>query len=62
MTLSEGSAGRQRLAGAVGKASEGVGVMHGDVGQYLAVELDSGELQPMDELRVGEAVDAARRR
>ena len=37
------TAGRQRLAGALGKTSEGVGVVHGHVGQHLAVELDPGE-------------------
>src|SRR5580704_14186171 len=50
------SAGSQRFAGALSDASEGVGVVHGDVGQDLAVELHVRELEAMDELRVGEAV------
>ena len=50
------SAGRQRLAGAVGKASEGVAVADGDVGQDLAVELDAGELETVHELRVRHVV------
>src|SRR5581483_1314786 len=55
------SAGRQRLAGAVGKPSEGLGVTDGDVGQDLAVELDPGGLQSVHELGVGEAVLACGR-
>ncbi len=39
------SAGSQRLTGALGKASEGIGVVHGDVGQDLAVELDVREIE-----------------
>src|SRR5438105_2536043 len=49
---SAGSAGGQRLAGALGKTSEGVGVADGDVRQDLAVELDARGLQAVDELRV----------
>src|ERR1700744_2475846 len=52
LVLSGGSAGRQRLAGAVGKASEGIGVVDGDVGEDLAIELDSGPLQTVQELRI----------
>src|SRR5947208_16693710 len=50
------SAGRQRLTGALGKASEGVGVAYRDVGQDLAIELHARELQAVHELRVGHAV------
>src|ERR1700733_1893232 len=50
------SAGRQRLTGAVGKASEGVAVTHGDVREDLAVELHPGQLEAMHELRVGHVV------
>src|SRR5947209_8467082 len=50
------SAGRQRLTGAVGKASKRLGVAHGDVGQDLAVELHPGRLEAVDELRVRQAV------
>src|ERR1700733_772061 len=55
------SAGRQRLAGAVGKASEGVGVADGDVREDLAVQLDARELEAVDELGVREVVLARRR-
>src|SRR5947209_4008244 len=51
-----GSGGRQRLAGAVGKPSERVGVADGDVGQDLAVQLHAGELEAVHELRIGEVV------
>ena len=44
------SAGGQRLTGALGKASEGVGVADGDVGKDLAVELDAGELETVHQL------------
>src|SRR5882762_9563244 len=57
--VGENSAGRQRLAGALGKASEGVCVADCDVSQDLAVELDPGELQPVYELRVRQPVDAS---
>ena len=51
------SAGRcQRLAGAVSKASERVGVADGDVREDLAVELHARELQAVHELRVGHVV------
>src|SRR5919198_659233 len=49
------SAGR-RLAGALGKASEGLAVADGDVGQHLAVQLEAGLLDPVHEARVGQAV------
>src|SRR4051794_3392138 len=42
------SAGR-RLSGGLGKASEGLGVADGDVGQHLAVQLDAGQLEPVHE-------------
>src|SRR4051812_44506050 len=48
--------GRRRLAGAIGKSAEGLGVADGDVGQHLAVELDAGELQAVDERAVAHAV------
>ena len=57
-----GSAGRQRLAGALGKASEGVGVADCDVREDLAVELDAGELQAVHELRVATFRSGARPR
>src|SRR4051812_49918972 len=48
--------GRRRLAGALGESAEGLGVAHGDVSQHLAVELDAGELQAVDEGAVAHAV------
>ena len=48
--------GSRRLAGDLGKTSEGVGVAHGDVGEHLAVELDAGQLEAVHELRVAHAV------
>src|SRR4051794_10132394 len=46
----------RRLAGGLGKASEGLGVAHGDVGEALAVELDAGQLQAVHERAVAHAV------
>ena len=48
--------GSRGLAGGVGKSAEGLGVAHGDVGQHLAVQLDAGQRQAVDELRVAHAV------
>src|SRR5215212_6705062 len=48
--------GRQRLAGALGKSAEGLGVAHGDVGQHLAVQLDTGQLEAVHERAVGHPV------
>src|SRR4051794_9718240 len=48
--------GGRRLAGGIGKSAEGLGVAHGDVGQHLAVELDPGQLEPVDEAAVVHAV------
>src|SRR4051794_1843970 len=53
--LSLGRSGR-RLAGGIGKSAEGLGVAHGDVGQDLAVEVDAGELQAVDEGAVAHVV------
>src|SRR4051794_5216414 len=58
----EGSAGvrsklgRRGLSGALGKSAEGLWVAHGDVGQHLAVQLDTGQLQAVDERRVRHAL------
>jgi hypothetical protein len=46
-----GGVGRFGLLGQLGKAR---GVVDGDVGQDLAVQLDAGLLQAVDELRVAE--------
>src|ERR687894_2977670 len=48
------------LPGPVGKASEGLRIAHGDVGQHLAVDLDSGLLQAVHELAVRHALLATR--
>src|SRR5690349_23402419 len=48
--------GGRRLAGGIGKSAEGLGVAHGDVGQHLAVELDPGQLEAVDEGAVVHAV------
>src|SRR3954451_17031799 len=50
--------GRRGLAGALDESAEGLGVAHGDVGQDLAVQLDAGQLQTMDERAVGHALGA----
>src|SRR5205807_7775997 len=55
-----GSAGRQRLAGALGKAPEGLCVADRDVREDLAVQLDPGELESVHQLRVGQLVLARR--
>src|SRR5579871_6357260 len=48
--------GSRRLAGDLGETSEGVGVVHGDVGEHLAVELDARAGEAVHELRVAHAV------
>src|SRR3954447_7139119 len=53
--------GSRRLPGAFRKASERLGVAHGDVGEDLAVELDARLAQAVHELAVGEALAARRR-
>src|SRR5204863_7763305 len=50
--------GSRRLAGALGKTSEGLGVVDGEVGEHLAVHLDAGDGEAVHHLRVAEAVDA----
>ncbi len=49
---------RQCLAGLLGKTSKRLGVADGDVGEDLAVELDTGTLEAVNELRVGQPVQA----
>src|SRR5918993_218585 len=46
---------RKRSAGLGDNALEGLALVHRDVGQDLAVEIDSGELQAVHELAVGQA-------
>src|SRR4051812_10099734 len=53
--------GCRRLTGGFGKASERLGIAHGDVGQDLAVQVDLGQLEAVDELAVRKAVEAGRR-
>src|SRR3954447_17326723 len=48
--------GRRGLAGALDESAEGLGVAHGDVGQDLAVQLDAGQCQAVDERAVGHAL------
>src|SRR5919204_1382731 len=50
-----GGSGR-RLSGGIGKSAEGLGVADGDVGQHLAIQLDAGELQAVDERPVAQTV------
>src|SRR6476620_11478971 len=51
-----GCLGRRGLAGALGESAEGLGVAHGDVGQHLAVQLDPGQLEAVDERAVAHAL------
>src|SRR3954466_14747695 len=53
-----GSLSGRGLPGCLGESAERLRVAHGDVGQDLAVELDSGQLEPVHELRVAHAVQA----
>src|SRR5918992_1975994 len=48
--------GGRTLPGSLGKASKGLGVVHGDVGQHLAVELDPRAAQAVHELAIGHAL------
>ena len=52
----------RRRPGRLHELAESLGVGGRDVGQGLAVEVDSRPLQPRDELAVGQVVLAARRR
>src|SRR6185437_2933580 len=47
----------QRCLGLLDEGGEACRVVHGNVGQDFAVELDSGCLEAVDELRVADAVD-----
>src|SRR3954452_6012588 len=46
----------RRLSGGLGKASERLGVAHGDVGEDLAIQLDAGQLEAVHERAVAHAV------
>src|SRR6478736_2373207 len=61
LVASAAGSGGRRLAGGIGKSAEGLGVADGDVGQHLAVELDAGQLEPVDEHAVAHAVLAGGR-
>ena len=52
--------GRQCLAGNLDEAGEGLRVGHGDVGEHLAVNLDTRGLEALDEAVVGDVVGAGR--
>src|SRR3954452_21200602 len=52
-----GSLSGRGLPGCFGESAERLGVAHGDVSQHLAVQLDTGQLQPVHELRVAHAVE-----
>src|SRR5215218_6069398 len=53
--------GCRRLTGGLGKSAERLRITHGDVGQDLAVQVDLGQLEAVDELAVGHAVEAGGR-
>src|SRR3954453_14851292 len=55
-----GSLSGRGLPGCLHESAERLGVAHGDVGQHLAVQLDSGQLEPVHELRVAHAVQLGR--
>src|SRR5918992_5745758 len=50
--------GGRTLPGSLGKPSKGLGIVHGDVGQHLAVELDARAAQAVHELAVRHALAA----
>src|SRR5918999_3065986 len=50
--------GGRTLPGSLGKPSEGVGVVHGDVGEHLAVEIDARAAEAVHELAVRHALAA----
>src|SRR3954467_3956033 len=53
-----GSLSGRGLPGCLGESAERLGVAHGDVGQHLAVQLDTGQLEAVQELAVAHAVQA----
>src|SRR3954469_10203689 len=52
-----GSLSGRGLPGCLGESAERLGVAHGDVSQHLAVQLDTGQLETVHELRVAHAVE-----
>src|SRR3954447_25610947 len=52
-----GSLSRRGLPGCLGESAERLGVAHSDVGQDLPVQLDTGQLHAVHELRVAHAVE-----
>src|SRR3954453_15296246 len=50
------SSGRDGLPGKLGKSAKGLGVAHGDVGEHLAVHLDAGLVEAVDEFGIGHAL------
>src|SRR5690606_23572696 len=54
----ERSAPGQRVPGLGDDRLERVALVHREIGEHLAVELDAGALQPVHELRIGEALGA----
>src|SRR4051794_34128359 len=52
-----GSLSGRGLPGCLGESAEGLGIAHGDVSQNLAVQLHTGQLEPVHELRVAHAVE-----
>src|SRR6478609_4232731 len=57
----ESAGGWERLIGHLHQCGERTGIGDGEVGEDLAIDLDLGELQPVDEAAVAGAVLAARR-
>src|ERR687897_2585943 len=53
--------GGERVPGRLNELRERRGVVHGEVGERLAVQLDAGALKPVDQLRVREPVLARAR-
>ena len=50
---------RQRILGGPDQRTERVGVGHRQIGQHLAVDLDAGQVQPVDQAAVAQAVEAS---
>src|SRR5829696_3336378 len=48
--------GRRGLPGLLGKSAERLGVAHGDVREHLAVDLDPGLAEAVDELGVAHSL------
>src|SRR5688500_12680140 len=54
--MSASASGRRALPGELHKSAKAIGIVDGDVGEHLAVHLDAGLAEAVDQLRVRHAL------